>query len=526
MITTQKIQIITEYIQKGVAKANAVAKKTNTNITRQQRGYADAAKTGKRHIESVRNNMMANSRAGQVMRMNAKDLGKYNETGRKFNTTGARTANKFRMMTHGARGFRMEMLGVMFFGMMLQRTFSGLIKTSLEWMGVTEIFSQVLGILFLPVAEWFLQIVLLLLKWVTSLTKAQKKWIGVIVLVGIALGVTLFILGTFALGIGSLILVLKGLTGWLGLALAGFLGFAGIMVLKDYLEDFGNASDEARTKLVAFGVSGEVFDMLRDKLIKLSNVIKNKLFGDEETGDIGLITKLKEKISMAINENKQTFIDWGVKIMRNLVTGAQKYFTDNPLVLIGAIVGGLAAGPLGASIGAAIGLGLGKIDFDQIQEVIDSGIGILNGILKGIGDNMDTIDKVMDTLLSAIGEWIGNHAEELADLGLQIAEAILKGLAKGLWNIGAGIGENIGENIIENVDNRFGEKGSIETLPSTLISSTSPSRFLSKENPNYNKGVTVSPTYNVNVSDRREFEEMLVENNRQLTEDVRRTIQV
>jgi len=498
MITTQKIQIITEYVQKGLANARRGMKQFN-NVNRQS-------------LEGFR-------ASTQISNALNKSLGSQA-------SLSTRIARRTRMMTHGMRGFRMEMLGVMFFGMMLQRTFSGLIKTSLEWMGVTEIFSQVLGILFLPVAEWFLQIVLLLLKWVTSLTKAQKKWIGVIVLVGIALGVTLFILGTFALGIGSLILVLKGLTGWLGLALAGFLGFAGIMVFKDYLKDFGNASDEARTKLVAFGVSGEVFDMLRDKLIKLSNVIKNKLFGDEETGDIGLITKLKEKVSMAINENKQTFIDWGVKIMRNLVTGAQKYFTDNPLVLIGAIVGGLAAGPLGASIGAAIGLGLGKIDFDQIQEVIDSGIGILNGILKGIGDNMDTIDKVMDTLLSAIGEWIGNHAEELFDLGLQIAEAILKGLAKGLWNIGAGIGENIGENIIENVDNRFGEKGSIETLPSTLISSTSPSRFLSKENPNYNKGVTVSPTYNVNVSDRREFEEMLVENNSQLTEDVRRIIQV
>ena len=73
------------------------------------------------------------------------------------------------------RGFKMEMLGVMFFGMSLVRVFNGLIKTSLDWFGITEIMSTALGILFLPVAELVLEWALAFLEWVGNLTDRQKK---------------------------------------------------------------------------------------------------------------------------------------------------------------------------------------------------------------------------------------------------------------------------------------------------------------------------------------------------------------
>jgi len=203
---TNLIRILIEYVTKGAAKANAVARKTNEAIDAQRQKYVDANKETKRGIDATRNNMIANSKAGQVMRMNQEVLGKYNKEGRGFNTLGGRMANRFRMITHGARGFRMEMLGVMFFGMALQRVFSGLIKTSLDWFGVTELLSMTLGLLFLPVGELVLGWALRFLDWVLQLTDTEKKIIGWFVLVGIAVGTLTFLIGTLALGIGSMIL--------------------------------------------------------------------------------------------------------------------------------------------------------------------------------------------------------------------------------------------------------------------------------------------------------------------------------
>ncbi len=70
-----------------------------------------------------------------------------------MNNTGARFAHTTRILTHGMRGFRMELLGVMFFGMAISRVFTGMIRKSLEWAGTMDIMSAAMGILFLPLAE-------------------------------------------------------------------------------------------------------------------------------------------------------------------------------------------------------------------------------------------------------------------------------------------------------------------------------------------------------------------------------------
>jgi len=202
-INKQKIDITLQYHVKNQERIMRAAK--------QQQAAHDKMRTGvnKASTQIAKNQQMMEIAAygpGKVMRMNAKDLGKFNEIGGKFNTVGGKMANKFRMMTHGARGFRMEMLGVMFFGMALQRVFSGLIKTSLDWFGVTELLSMTLGLLFLPVGELVLGWALKFLDFVLQLTDTEKKVIGWFVLVGIAVGTLTFLIGTLALGIGSMIL--------------------------------------------------------------------------------------------------------------------------------------------------------------------------------------------------------------------------------------------------------------------------------------------------------------------------------
>ena len=67
-----------------------------------------------------------------AMRKMYNAAGVMNKNFKKNITTGQRWALGIRKMTHGLRGFRMEMLGVMFFGMGLQKFFTGLLRPALE----------------------------------------------------------------------------------------------------------------------------------------------------------------------------------------------------------------------------------------------------------------------------------------------------------------------------------------------------------------------------------------------------------
>ena len=120
---------------------------------------------------------------------------------------GTRLGAKIRLATHGMRGFRMEMLGVMFFGMALQRFFGGLLKPALTIAGVFELMSNVLGILFLPIALVLLDILLPISDYLMSMSESAKLLLGAIVLAAAGLGLFLFFVGMMSLGIGSIIQV-------------------------------------------------------------------------------------------------------------------------------------------------------------------------------------------------------------------------------------------------------------------------------------------------------------------------------
>lgn len=143
---------------------------------------------------------------GQVMQMPMEGFKKMNENARQMTTTGGRFANGMRMMTHGMRGFRMEMLGVMFFGMAMQRMFMGFLHPVMEAFGVMDLFRVMLLTLFLPIMEAIFPYMLSMMEWFMNLPKSVKKAIGVIVIVGAALGALLMIFGQLFLGIGSIIL--------------------------------------------------------------------------------------------------------------------------------------------------------------------------------------------------------------------------------------------------------------------------------------------------------------------------------
>ena len=107
-----------------------------------------------------------------------------------------------------AKRFRMEYLSVMFLGMNLQRTFQGLTRTSMEWMGVMEVQGAILGVMFLPLAEWTLSILLWLWDAWNNLPEPIKDFINVLVGGAIVLGGFLATIFGLKLGLAGLAKVL------------------------------------------------------------------------------------------------------------------------------------------------------------------------------------------------------------------------------------------------------------------------------------------------------------------------------
>ncbi len=163
--------------------------------------------------------------ANYVMKQNQQQLKAQAKGFHDWGNKGAKAAGKFRLLMHGLRGFRMEMLGVMFFGMAMQRFFNGLLKPALQITGVFELWTSILQILFLPVALMVLDWVIKLMDWISGLSEKTKKMIGIFALAGAGIGAFLFIFGQFFLGIGSIIVAL----GSLGIGLIGLLGPLGLI---------------------------------------------------------------------------------------------------------------------------------------------------------------------------------------------------------------------------------------------------------------------------------------------------------
>jgi len=75
---------------------------------------------------------------GKALLMNSGTLKKFNDGGGESSNRLARVGNKLRMAITGLKGFKMEMLGIMFFGMAMQRMFTGLLKPSAQLVGLVE----------------------------------------------------------------------------------------------------------------------------------------------------------------------------------------------------------------------------------------------------------------------------------------------------------------------------------------------------------------------------------------------------
>lgn len=141
----------------------------------------------------------------RVINMPLTQLREMNKVNRTIVGTGAKVANRFRLMTHGLRGFRMEMLGVMFFGLGIARWMKGLLQPALDLVGVFDLMNLTLAIGFLPNALALNDAMLWLMNQFLGLPEPMREFIGWMILAGYGAGTVFFNVGMLALGLGSLI---------------------------------------------------------------------------------------------------------------------------------------------------------------------------------------------------------------------------------------------------------------------------------------------------------------------------------
>ena len=315
---------------------------------------------------------------GGAMRMPMEQWKKFNQEGGKFDSIGGKVANGLRKVTHGFRGFRMEMLSVMFFGMMLQRTFMGLLQPALQMSGAMELLSTILGLMFLPVGLALIDFAMALWDWWNALSPETQKFITNMVLLGLAISTVMMIVGQFVLGIGGIIMAFGGLLGPLGLII---LALAGWYLWKNYNDEIGaglswivQKVDELWERFLEWGPIKAMLSSLGIDIEKLKNPIESvkgiigkfwdwlkeegKKFIERLLGE-NWKDKLKEIIASMGDVGKAILIigDAALKITPYLLKVVE-LLGKIPLTLIGAMVGGIIGGPYGAAAGAAFGGGM------------------------------------------------------------------------------------------------------------------------------------------------------------------------
>ena len=244
-----------------------------------------------------------------------------NQNGIKFKTIGGRIINAIRMMTHGFKGFKMEMLSVMFFGMGMKRFFMGLITPALEMVGVFDIFRTALAILFLPLAMEVLDWALKFLDWVLNMTPEFQNFLNWVAAGGVVLGQLLYFIGAIALGLGGFILlispliallisfgssILNLLPGWAQLT-AAFAGVAFVPKLFDWIKETGQKVWD-----VIIGMVGEFIQLnaVQDILEELG--IEGDTFAE-------VWENIKEKLKTTLGETWNQFVEFGKKIKEFLI---------------------------------------------------------------------------------------------------------------------------------------------------------------------------------------------------------------
>lgn len=129
------------------------------------------------------------------------------------------------------RWFKMEMLGVMFFGMAMQRVFSNMLKPAAETFGLFQLWGTTMQVLFLPIMQLIVPLLINMMVGLMNLPEPLKIVIGAFALLGLVFGTILAIWGQLSLGWGSLMKALSGIGGVIQSVIAWFGALSAAVVI-------------------------------------------------------------------------------------------------------------------------------------------------------------------------------------------------------------------------------------------------------------------------------------------------------
>lgn len=288
------------------------------------------------------------------------------------------------------RMFKMELLGVMFFGMGVQRFFTGLLKPSMDLVGVFDSWTTLLSVVFLPVGIKLLRWVMKLWELFGNLSPETKALINNFVLLGAGIGTLSFLFGMLGLGLKSLSIAFSGWSGLfgglftafssfgtflsgLGISIGAFLAIALIGIIGFVLawkENFMNIHEFVRMIFdgikqifegfvqVVKGIMGMVWSLFTADPKKFWDYFKQLVegIGNILGGLVNLVTGIVGTITASFSRAIKGLFDFGWKIgdylaqaLNNLIDKAGewgskfiKYFIRGMLAVVSLGMSGVA----------------------------------------------------------------------------------------------------------------------------------------------------------------------------------------
>lgn len=439
------------------------------------------------------------------------------------NTVLGRFWHRLRYLTHGMRGFRMEMLGVMFFGLMLKNFFTSLLKPVMDAYGVFDLLNATLLLMFLPIMELLFPVIEKFLSAMMGLPEPLKLAIGILVILGVVLGGLLFLIGSFALGIGSLTMAIPTLTS------GGFGGLAKVLgVLMSPLKSIG----------ALFSWLGAAGLALAAVIIAVAIgmwVAWQENFGQMRTWTATVWESIKSIFGGAIEIIKAIFGAFFA-----LITGNWTGFWNN-IVNIFKGIWDIIKGIFWLIVSGIIAVGLG---------VFRVALGIYTVIYQTFQKVFSFLESWFGDVWKNIKDWavkmIENMAAGISSMAQKIKDAIL-GLfpswaRDAIWKIGkftiSIFTRHVGDDSSDSGSNSSGSSGGKKndfiwrpgegatsfSSQDTIIGVKGDAEKALIGGGGKGVSVVISPTYNINVSDRRELEKLLNDNNRRLAEEIKRTV--
>jgi len=474
------------------------------------------------------------------------------------------------------RRFQGEMLSTMFAGMALTRVFDGMVRSSLDLWGVTELTAAAMDVTMIPIMETLSPIVYDLLGAFMELPEGIQTAIGAVSLFAWTAGQVISGLAMTSLAFPSFG---KALEDWVfksgNLAKAAGLGIkigVSLFMAKEAYDDLNDGKGLAAIGDALIGVG--MWTMGADGGITLGIGIVAKLIGDEDfaTGLFKIMIKTGNAVSNILSAAIKSGLTMGLykPDIDDLGIGGLVDAYQKAVEQVNIETGG--KGLTGSFFGIESGIMFPEITTEELRKEID----LLNAEFEDDKSSeeyktqLDEIHAKYPKQVEALNTWVEaiagykdstrnelNEAEQRVSDYVVTTEDYLDSLEKTWTSTHIIITKHVSED--DDTSSKDNNNHSSMPLlsaagfnPFSLISSlfsndsdtskdvqdaiitpsgtvnTSPDDYIiATKDPSSlggNANVSMNVTYNVVVQDKRELEKILRDNNQKLTEDVRRLV--